>query len=124
MDKLWKGALKKAGVLEGNVKEETTGPRIYIQEKDKNLRDVFSCDFLIKMKVTHENKIRWGSEYQTLEIPDASKFRGGLEYRTQNTEHHSNTKHFNVRYWDVWFLNGLFHRCLAMEPTIQNGHFR
>ena len=62
LDKLWKSALKKAGVLEGNVKEETTGPRIHIQEKDKNLRDVFSCDMLIRMKVTRRDKIEWGLE--------------------------------------------------------------
>ena len=53
-DKLWKTALQKSrtgNVSEKKIKEKTSGPRIHVHENDKNFRDVFSCDVLIKMKV-------------------------------------------------------------------------
>ncbi len=73
LDKLWKSALKKAGILEGNVKEETTGPRIHIEEKDKNTRDNFSYDALIKMKVTKlANAVK--TRKPDIQIPEPFRF--------------------------------------------------
>ena len=49
---MWKGALQKAGILDGAAaKEKKAAPRVIVNEADKNRRDLLSCDILIKMKV-------------------------------------------------------------------------
>jgi hypothetical protein len=52
LDKMWKGALQKAGIIDGTAKEKKAPPKIHINDADRNCRDVFSCDVLIKLKVT------------------------------------------------------------------------
>jgi hypothetical protein len=49
---MWKGALQKAGIIDGTAKEKKAPPKIHINDADRNCRDVFSCDVLIKLKVT------------------------------------------------------------------------
>ena len=56
-DKMWKGALQKAGIIDGTAKEKKAPPTIHINDADRDCRDVFSCDVLIKLKVLSSFKI-------------------------------------------------------------------
>ena len=50
-DKMWKGALQKAGIIDGTAKEKKSLPKIFINDNDKDFKELLSCDLLIKMKV-------------------------------------------------------------------------
>ena len=48
---MWKGALLKAGIIDGTAKEKKSLPKIFINDNDKDFKEFLSCDLLIKMKV-------------------------------------------------------------------------
>lgn len=67
-EKFWKSALKRAGILEGTVKEATM-PNIHLRDEDKHCQDIFSCDILIKLKEQTVGLLETWGQVQVIDEP-------------------------------------------------------